>query len=193
MKLPAKANERNGHYRMKPNYRVRSHKKTERNFNEAYTMGDLLNNIEQFDDKIIYVWKENGEEKEISYKDFVHLVRSFACGIKNLVGTDRRVAVMGETSPYWIAAYMAIIASGNTAVPMDKELDPKEVENFLASVDTKAFVFSSTYNHGLSSFYMHHCILFYIASHNPQLSLKQTDVSRIAYIHRCSKNEKVKS
>jgi long-chain acyl-CoA synthetase len=29
---------------------------------------------------------------------------------------------------------------------MDKELDPKEIEGFLASVQTKAFVFSSTYN-----------------------------------------------
>jgi len=131
---------------MKPKYRVRSHKKTTRNFKKAYHMGDLLNNISEFGEKIIYVWKENGEEKEISYEKFVELVKCFACGINDLVGKGKRVAVMGETSPYWIAAYMAIIASGNTAVPMDKELDPKEIEGFLASVDTEAFVFSSTYN-----------------------------------------------
>ncbi|MBE6598311.1 MAG: hypothetical protein E7638_02575 [Ruminococcaceae bacterium] len=131
---------------MKSNFKVRSHKKTERKFTEAFHMGDLLNNLTAYSDKIIYVWKENGEKKEITYGDFVELVKCFSCGIKALVGVGERVAVMGETSPYWIAAYMGIIASGNTAVPMDKELDPGEVKKFLASVDTKAFVFSAAYN-----------------------------------------------
>ncbi len=131
---------------MKHKYKVRSHKKTERNFNEAHHMGELLENISAYGDKIIYVWKENGEEKQISYVDFVEMVKCFACGIKKLVGIGERVAIMGETSPYWIAAYMGTIASGNTAVPMDKELDPREIEKFLASVDTKAFVFSAAYN-----------------------------------------------
>lgn len=131
---------------MKPKYKVRNHKKTERVYTPAYHMGDLLNNLTAYGDKIIYVWKENGENREISYADFAELVKCFACGIRGLVGEDKRVAIMGETSPYWIAAYMGIIASGNTAVPMDKELDPAEIEKFLASIDTEAFVYSSTYN-----------------------------------------------
>ncbi len=131
---------------MKRKFRVRSHKKTERRFNEVHSMGELLENISTFEDRIIYVWKENGEEKQITYADFVEMVKCFACGIKALVGTGEKVAVMGETSPYWVAAYMGTIVSGNIAIPMDKELDPKEIEKFLSSVDTRAFVYSATYN-----------------------------------------------
>ena len=98
---------------MKPKYKVRSHKKTARNYTPANHFGDLLNNLTAYGDRIMYVWKESGEEKEITYADFAEMVKCFACGLKGLVGEGKRVAVMGETSPYWIAAYMGIIASGH--------------------------------------------------------------------------------
>lgn len=49
---------------------------------------------------------------------------------------------------------------------------------------------STTCNRGSPSFYMHSCILLYTESHNPQLSLRLTDSSRIACIHRCRKMSK---
>jgi long-chain acyl-CoA synthetase len=56
------------------------------------------------------------------------------------------VAVIGETSPFWIAAYLGIIAAGLVAVPMDKELDPEEMKKFFDAADVSAVVYSKTFS-----------------------------------------------
>ena len=55
------------------------------------------------------------------------------------------MAIIGETSPFWVAAYLAVIASGNVAVPMDKELDPEEMAKFFDAADVCAVVYSNTF------------------------------------------------
>lgn len=131
---------------MKSKYKVRSHKKTERIYAPAAHVGELLDNLEAYGSKIIYVWKENGEEKQMTYAEFVALVKSFSCGIRGLIGEGKRVGVIGETSPYWVAAYLGVMAAGNTIVPLDRELDPVEIGKFLASVDAEALIYSATFN-----------------------------------------------
>jgi len=147
---------------MKPKYRVRNHKVTERIYTPAFNFGELLDNLSAYGDKTVYVWKESGDEKKISYSDFVELTKSFSCGIKALVGVGKRVAVIGETSPWWIAAYIGIVTSGNTVVPMDKELDSAEIEKFLESIDAEAIVYSSTFNDTFKNLADSHASIKYV-------------------------------
>ncbi len=130
-----------------PNAKVRSFKKYEHIFNKVANIGEYLDSIEQFGENVMYVWKESSVQHEITYGEFVTLVRQLMHAFADTFGqSGKRIAIIGETSPYWVASYLAIIASGNSAVPMDKELDPEEISGFFRMADIEAVVFSKTFN-----------------------------------------------
>ena len=132
---------------MNKRIRVVNKKKTDRIYLEANNVAELLAVYEVHGERIFYAWKENGELHEISYADFAALVTSIAKGIRELYGEGgKRIAVIGETSPYWIASHLAIIASGNVVVPMDKELDPTEISKFFEYANVSAIVHAKAFN-----------------------------------------------
>ena len=132
---------------MNKRIRVVNKKKTDRIFLEANNVAELLAAYEVHGERIFYAWKENGEIKEISYGDFAALVKNIAKGICELYGEGgKKIAVIGETSPYWIASHLAIVSSGNVVVPMDKELDPVEISKFFEYADVSAIVHAKAFN-----------------------------------------------
>ena len=132
---------------MNKRIRVVNKKKTDRIFLEANNVAELLAAYEVHGERIFYAWKENGEIKEISYGDFAALVKNIAKGICELYGeSGKKIAVIGETSPYWIASHLAIVSSGNVVVPMDKELDPVEISKFFEYADVSAIVHAKAFN-----------------------------------------------
>ena len=50
----------------------------------------------------------------------------------------KRIAVIGDTSPFWISTYLAAVITGGVAVPMDKDLKPEEISAFLAFAEIDA-------------------------------------------------------
>ncbi len=131
-------------------YYVRNHKKTERNFIPASDIAEYLANLAGHGDKTMFVWKEKGERHEITYTDFTDEVRRFSLGLsETFAGESKdkvRISVIGETSPRWFASYLAIIAAGFTAVPMDKELAISEISNFFSFAGINAVVYSPSFN-----------------------------------------------
>lgn len=132
---------------MKRKYKVPNHKKTERIYTPVSNISEYIDALDAYGERIIFEWKENGERREMSYAEFASLSRDFAKGLQRLFGKDggRRVAVIGETSPYWVIAYLGTIASGNVIVPIDKELDPSEMANFFELASVSAVVYSHTF------------------------------------------------
>ncbi len=140
----------------KKQYKVVSHKMTERKFTPVANIAEYFDSITSYSERTIYVWKEGGTTHEMTYGELLEHVRHFSLGLREagLAAKDSlpgqecgvRIAVIGETSPWWIIAYMAIIASGNTVVPMDKELAPEEIAKFLEVADAAAVVYSPTFN-----------------------------------------------
>lgn len=129
-------------------YRVKNHKKTERIFTPAAHIADYLNNISQFGDKAMFTWKESGKTKNMTYGEFVEMIKNLTLGVEEKFGKSAgvKIAVIGESSPFWFASYLSIIASGNVAVPMDKELDPEAISGFFEFGDIKAVYYSASFN-----------------------------------------------
>ena len=132
---------------MKKQYKVLNHKKTDHIYTNVGDVGEFLDALEAHGDKVMFAWKESDELHELKYSEFCSLVRDFTLGIKELLGENGgKVALIGETSPYWVAAYLSIMASGGVAVPMDKELAPEEISKFFKAADVTAVVYSKTFN-----------------------------------------------
>jgi len=74
--------------------------------------------------------KKGAPYKSISYKLLENDVKAIGTMLAQM-GVGKKIAVMGQGSYEWICTYLAIVNSGNIAVPIDKELSGAEIENLL--------------------------------------------------------------
>lgn len=109
-------------------------------------VNDLLSYIASHGDKIVYKYFESNKLKEMSYIEFHDLSCNVAAAFTKLGLEGKRAAVIGDTSPQWLATYVGALAAGTIIVPMDKELALPEIEKFLSIVDAEAIVYSKGFN-----------------------------------------------
>lgn len=72
-------------------------------------------------------------------------VRRLASWMLRTHGSGRRFAVIGENSYEWLLAFFAALASGNVAVPVDKDLPAGEIAWMLRKAEVSAAFVSNTY------------------------------------------------
>ena len=77
--------------------------------------------------------------RTVSYKDFANDYRAIVTEFLNLGYKDKRVAVIGANSYGWILGYLAAATCG-VAVPIDKELSPEDIVNFINEAGCVAVV-----------------------------------------------------
>ncbi len=118
---------------------------------EVNNVNDLLSYIASHGDKIVYKYFENNKLKEISYIDFHDMCVRAAAAFTEMGLVGKRAAVIGDTSPQWLATYVGALAAGTIIVPMDKELALPEIEKFLTIVEAEAIVYSKSFNEKLIS------------------------------------------
>lgn len=97
------------------------------------TLKDMLSSsVDLFGDNPAFWVKEKkgAPYKSISYKLLENDVKAIGTMLAQR-GVGKKIAVMGQGSYEWICTYIAIVNSGNIAVPIDKELSGAEIENLL--------------------------------------------------------------
>ena len=132
-------------------------KKTERRFTPVLSMKHFTEKITEHNEKDVFMWADApGTDCKMTYTEFSSMVKKQAAAFGSLGWKDKRIAILGETSPYWVATYVAAIASGNVAIPMDKELEISEIEGFLSFAEADAVVFSGAFNTKLENAVKNH-------------------------------------
>ncbi len=127
-------------------------KKTERRFTPALSIKHFTEKIAEHNDKVVFMWNDStGADRRMTYAEFSGMVKKQAAAFDSFGWKQKRIAILGETSPYWVATYAAAIASGNVAIPMDKELEISEIEGFLSFAEADAVVFSGAFNEKLAN------------------------------------------
>ena len=127
--------------------RMSNRKKTERIFTPVISMKHFCEKINDHGDKIALAFYDSSRAlHELTYSDFSSLIKKEAAGLASLGFQNKRIAIIGETSPEWVASYVAIIASGNVAIPMDKELKVNEIEGFFEFAGADAVIYSKLFN-----------------------------------------------
>ena len=83
---------------------------------ENYTrpVKNLIDNFayaaERFDDHTLFMFERARKDYEISYKDFYKYACAMTRGYIHLGLAGKRVAIIGENCPEWIATYLAAIS-----------------------------------------------------------------------------------
>ncbi|MBE6630401.1 MAG: long-chain fatty acid--CoA ligase [Ruminococcaceae bacterium] len=114
-------------------------------------LADLLPRMEARGDHTLFKYPKGKEFVCVSNAEFAHMIRSVAAGLDAAGLAGKRIAIIGETSPEWVASYIGIITGGGVAIPMDKELAISEVEGFLSGVNAEAIIYSASFNEKLAA------------------------------------------
>ncbi|MDX2494554.1 MAG: AMP-binding protein [Desulfuromusa sp.] len=105
-----------------------------------HTIDQLIHaSCQRHTDKIALQYKNKGRWKTFSYSKLWDAVEKLAAGLHQLgIKEKTHIALLGKSSPRWVAAYLAILRAGCVAIPIDKELKPTELRYILNDSNSEA-------------------------------------------------------
>jgi long-chain acyl-CoA synthetase len=114
-----------------------------------YTLDHFFNSVlEQFAERPALALV--GDEP-FTYKDFGHRVAELKSTLRSMgIKKQDNIAILGQSSPHWATAYMAITTFGAVAVPILEEFPPDDIEHILRHADIKAVFISKSHYDRLS-------------------------------------------
>ena len=131
---------------MEGKFKPVNRRRMERILPQIWDAPDLCEIISRHGDRTIYRYFEGKELLSMTYAEFAVMIKETAAAYTAMGLVGKRVAIIGDTSPQWLCSYVAALAAGCVAVPMDKELELSEIEKFFSMVDAKAVVYSKSFN-----------------------------------------------
>jgi long-chain acyl-CoA synthetase len=113
---------------------------------KIWDANDLYTAMRGHGEKVALRYIEGGKVMEMTYKSFCDHILDMAAGLDALGLSGKRIALIGENSPKWLTAYIAVLALDSVIIPMDKEIAQSQIEQFIASVDAEAVIYGESFN-----------------------------------------------
>ncbi len=98
----------------------------------------------KYPDRIAISYKEHPSDKDtvkITYAQARDDIRDLGTGLAALGFRDRHVALVGESSHWWIYSYFALMSIGSVVVPIDKDLPEEEIAGILGAAECSAVLY----------------------------------------------------
>ena len=90
-------------------------------------------------DRIALRYKYKGQWQPLTYTKLWDTVEKLAAGLQQLgINEKEHVALLGSSSPRWVASYLSVLRSGCVAIPIDKELKAAELRHILNDSNAQA-------------------------------------------------------
>ena len=114
----------------------------------------IYNSVEQYKENVAFVTKIKKEDNIITYinhtyQDFLNDVNSFGTGLYELNLKEKRIAICSRNNYEWVVTYVSNLLGGMVSVPIDKELQLKELEDSLIRSKVEAIVFDEKYKENI--------------------------------------------
>ena len=157
-------------------------KKTPRIYTPAKDVRDLTHIFRSHGAKIAFRYYRGKQLLSMSYREFSDLITELAAGFDAMGLAGKRVAIIGESCPEWIATYLATIAAGGVAIPMDKEVAVSELEGFMSFAEADAVVYTACMNEKFKeTVETHPTVQYFIPVHTEKLSYRDNPMMRLIY------------
>jgi len=103
----------------------------------------LVTAIAKRGDKTFYKYIVNKDEvRELSYKRFSDNIINLATAVYAFGLKGKKVAILSESRVEWLQAYFSTLCAGAVVVPIDKELMPDQIINFMDLAECEAVFIS---------------------------------------------------
>ncbi len=132
--------------------KVYNKKKSQRLYERVSDVNDLCRILKKHGDRVLFSYFGKGRQLcDMTYGEFYDKVLAISAGFSEIGLSGKKIAILGETSPEWVASYLAILTVGGVAIPLDKELTIDVIEGFMESVEADAIVYSASFNSKLEN------------------------------------------
>ena len=149
---PTKTNKKSESVVKPAEAKIHHKPQTERKYERVQHVMDLIRIIEKHGDRVGFSYFDSKRKLvDVTYAEFGCMIKKVAAALTELGFAKKRIALIGETSVAWLSTYLAILATGGVAIPMDKELEIPVIEGFLDSVDADGILYSAGFNGKLTS------------------------------------------
>ena len=119
---------------------------------EIKSLRDLVEtSAELYGDKILYIYKRGEARYSFSYNDYRRDLYRLGEGMSRIGLMGRTVAVIGESCPEYMTAYIAAVSGGGVIVPLDRELGHAEIARFADLSGAEAVFYTEQFNDVLPS------------------------------------------
>lgn len=99
----------------------------------------------RFHDRVALQVEREGRFLRLTYGEVADQARRLATFLRQHdLSPGDRVALLSENRPEWGVAYLGIVAAGATAVPLDVQLSPGEIENVLRHSESRTLIVSES-------------------------------------------------
>jgi len=110
--------------------------------------GVMVENVaRKYPDRIAYSYKKDPRDTntvDVTFSEVRDYVRNLGTELISLGCTDKKVAIVGETSYNWICSYFALMAIGAIVVPLDKDMPVNELTGLLDFAECEYIVHSTS-------------------------------------------------
>lgn len=119
---------------------------------EIKSLRDLVEtSAELYGDKILYIYKRGEARYSFSYNDYRRDLYRLGEGMSRIGLMGRTVAVIGESCPEYMTAYIAAVSGGGVIVPLDRDLGHAEIARFADLSGAEAVFYTEQFNDVLPS------------------------------------------
>ena len=119
---------------------------------EIKSLRDLVEtSAELYGDKIPYIYKRGEARYSFSYNDYRRDLYRLGEGMSRIGLMGRTVAVIGESCPEYMTAYIAAVSGGGVVVPLDRDLGHAEIARFADLSGAEAVFYTEQFNDVLPS------------------------------------------
>jgi long-chain acyl-CoA synthetase len=99
----------------------------------------------KYPDKIAFGYRKNPHDEQmitVTYAQAREDIRNLGTGLIALDARDHKVAIVGESSYYWVSSYFALMSVGAVTVPVDKELPAEDMLGIFNAADCSIILYS---------------------------------------------------
>ncbi len=125
-------------------------KKSEYSYREVKKFGSVAEMVslaeQEAGDKIAYKFRENGEIRSVTYKEFRKTTLSIGTALMDMGVLDKHIAMLGENSYNWICVYLSVLQGNGVFVPIDKELAAEPMCHVLNESDSEVLFYTKRFS-----------------------------------------------
>lgn len=110
------------------------------------SMHDIVNYVaESYGDSILYKYYVGKDIHEVSFNQYRSWFIGFGTMLFNRNLNGKRFAIVGESKPEWMCAYLSVMSAGGVIVPLDKELFPEQICSFVEYAECDGVIYTESH------------------------------------------------
>ena len=106
--------------------------------------GMMVQKTQTQPDSIAFAWFEGDSLIKVTYREFEKDVCKTVMNLRQAGLQKANIGIMGKNSYKWLVLYMAILCSGNTAVPLDRDMEADEFRDVLQRMEIRRVFIDTT-------------------------------------------------